>query len=64
MNPIIDFQSEINAITRTSAAKSKLCIQPTNINTQKNDGFTLGTYLMVIAGFSGLDKLSKIFFFG
>lgn len=49
---LLDFESEVNAITPIYTAKQGLIIQKTILNTQKIDGSTLKIYGMVIESFS------------
>ncbi len=48
---LIDYGSEVNAITLAYAAKLDLKVRPTNVGTQKIDGSTLATFEMVLASF-------------
>lgn len=60
---MLDFGSEVNAITSTYIAKLGLVIQKTNVGAQKIDGSALKTYGMVIVGFSVQNRLEKVLFF-
>ena len=60
---LINFGSEVNAMTPAYAKKLGLRTQKTNIGAQKIDGSSLETHGMVIATFQVKDKLSRAWFF-
>ena len=54
---LLDFESEVNAMTPAYAAQLGLKVQKTDICAQKIDRSSLATYGMVIAAFQLLNKL-------
>ena len=48
---LISFSSEVNAMTSAYTKKLGLRVQKTDVGAQKNDGSSLDTLEMVIAGF-------------
>ncbi len=60
---LIDFGSEVNAMTPAFAAKLGLQPRSTNVGSQKIDGLPLETYGMALARFSIQDSLGRVRFF-
>lgn len=60
---LIDFDSNVNAITLVYVKKLGLCIRKTNVGAPKIDGSNLTTYKIIIAGFQVVNKLGKACFF-
>ena len=60
---LLDFESEVNAMTPAHAAHLSLKMRVTNVGAQKIDGSSLATYGMVIAAFQVVDKLGCSRFF-
>lgn len=59
---MLNFGSEVNAMTSAYIAKLGFTPRITNIGTQKIDGSVLETYGMVPAEFSIYNKLNKAWF--
>ena len=60
---LLNFESEVNALTLAYAAHLGLKVRVTNIGAQKINGSPLAIYGMVIATFQVVDKLSCSWFF-
>lgn len=60
---LIDFDNKVNIMTLAYATILRLYICPTDIETQKIDGFTLSTYDIILVNFQLKDKLKKTYFF-
>ena len=60
---LINFGSEVNAMTPIYAAKLGLKIRHTNVKAQKIDGSTFETFGIVLASFRMEDKLERARFF-
>ena len=60
---LINFGSEVNAMTLGYASKLDLKVRSTNIGMQKIDGSTLEMFKMVLASFQVEDKLRRPRFF-
>ena len=60
---LIDFGSEVNAITPTYTLKLGLRVQKTDIGAQKIDGSSLAIYRIVVAVFQVKDKPERFRFF-
>ena len=60
---LLDFGSEVNAMTPAHAAHLGLKVRVTDVGAQKIDGSSLATYGMVIAAFQIVDKLGRSQFF-
>ena len=60
---LLDFGSEVNAMTLAYAAHLGFKVRMTNVGAHKIDGSSLAIYGMVIAGFQVVDKLGCSWFF-
>ena len=60
---LLNFGSEVNAMTPIYASHLDLTIRVTNFGTQKIDRSSLPTYSIVIAAFHVFDKLSRSWLF-
>ena len=60
---MLDYESEVNAMTSPYIEKLDLTIQKTDVGAQKINGSILVTYGIVIAGFSMQNRLGKVQFF-
>ena len=60
---LLNFESEVNAITPTYAAELGLKVQKTDVGAQKIDRSLLKTYNMVIAAFQVFNKFNCSWFF-
>ena len=60
---LINFGSEVNAMTPAYALKLGLKVCQTDVGAQKIDGYTLETFRMVLASFQMEDKLGRARFF-
>ena len=60
---MLDFESEINAMTLAYTTQLDLKVRKMNVGAQKIDGFLLETYGIVIAAFQIFNKLSHFWFF-
>ena len=56
---LLDFKSEVNAITLAYAAYLGLKVRMTNVGVQKINRSSLATYSIVIAAFQVVDKLNR-----
>ena len=60
---LLNFGSEVNAISPIYAAHLGFKVRVTNVGVQKIEGFSLTTYGIVIAAFEVVDKLGRSWFF-
>ena len=60
---MLDFGSEVNAMTPAYAAHLSFKVRVNNVGMQKIDGSSLATYDMVIAAFQVINKLGRFWFF-
>ena len=60
---LLNFKSEVNAMTLAYAAYLSLKVRMTNVNAQKIDRCLLATYGMIIAAFQVINKLGCSWFF-
>ena len=63
VSALLDFESEVNAMTPAYVAHLSLKVRITDVDVQKINGSLLATYGIVIAVFQVVDKLGRSWFF-